>query len=50
MDMEKELYAKVVMIRRKDSDYKKENQKTESITPKGNPQDQYAGLILILSG
>ena len=48
--MEKGLYSQLVMIRQKDSDNKKEKKKTSNITSKGNPQDQYAGLILIMSG
>ena len=48
--MEKGLYAQVVKIRQKHSDNKKERENTNNITYKGNPQDQYSGLILIMSG
>ena len=48
--MEQGLYAKVVMIQRKDSDNKKEGKIPIIITSKGNPQNQYDGLILIMSG
>ena len=50
MDMEQGLYALVIMIRRKDSDNKKEKDNTKNITFKGNPQNQYSGLISIMSG
>ena len=48
--MEQRLYTQVIMIRRKDSDNKKEKEKTKYITSKGNPQYKYSGLILIMSG
>ena len=48
--MEQGLYEKVVMIRRKDSENKKERENTKNITSKDNNQDQYVGLIFIMSG
>ena len=48
MDMEQELYAKVVIICQKDSDNK--IKVPRYITSKVNPQDQDVCLILIMSG
>ena len=50
MDIEQGLYAQVVLMRRKDSNSKKEKEKTKNITYKVGPQDQYDGSILIMSG
>ena len=50
MTMERGLYSQVVMVRRNDSDNKKERKKPKNIISKGNQQDQCAGLILIMSG
>ena len=49
MFMEKGLYAQVVMICQKDLDNEKKGKITRNITSKGSLQDQYAGLILIVS-
>ena len=46
---EQGLYAQVIMILWKDSYNKNEKEKTNNITPKGNPHDQDVGLILIIS-
>ena len=48
--MEQGLYAQVVMILRKESENKKEREKTNNTTFKDNQQDQDVGLILIMSG
>ena len=48
--MEKGLYAQVAILRRKDSDEKKEKEKKKIIISEVNPQNQYAGLILIMGG
>ena len=50
MATEQGLYAKMVMIRQNDSDNKKRKKKINNITSKVNPQDQCAGLILIMIG
>ena len=50
MAIEQGLYEQVVVILQNDSDNKKENENTNNITSNGNPQYQYAGLILIKSG
>ena len=48
--LEQRLYAQVVIIRRKESDYIKEKDNTKNITSKDNMQEQKIGLILIMSG
>ena len=50
MAMEHWLCAQFVMIRLRESDYKKEKKIQGHITSKDNHQDQDAGLILIMSG
>ena len=50
MAMEQELYARMVMIRLRDSDDKKENKKLRNITSKENQKYQDVGSILIMSG
>ena len=50
MALENGLYAQVVMIRTRESDDKKEKDKTKNITSKDNQQEQNIGLILIMSG
>ena len=47
--MEYVLYAQVVMFRQKNYDNKKLKLK-EKMSSKGNLDDQYAGLMLIMSG
>ena len=44
------LYTQAVMILRKNCDDKKEKEKTNNITSKGNPQVQYSSFILIMHG
>ena len=47
MATEQGLYAQVVVILRKDPD--KKGQVKDQNNSRGNPQDQYANLILIMS-
>ena len=48
--VEQGLYAQVVMIRLKYLDNKNKNKRQRNVTSEGGLQDQYAGLILIMSG
>ena len=48
--MEQGLFVQVVIIGQKYFDNKEEKEKTKNITSEGNPQDQCAGLIFIMSG
>ena len=50
MALEQGLYAQVVMIRRRNLDDIKEEDKTNILTCKDNHQEQNIGLILIMSG
>ena len=50
MAMEQGLYAQAVVIRQKDFFNKRERKIPRNISFKGNPHDQYAGLVLIMSG
>ena len=47
--MEPGLHSQVVMIHRRESDDKKEKEKTKNITSNDNQQDQDVGPILIMS-
>ena len=50
MATENGLYAQVVMIHRRESDDKKEKEKTNNITSKYNQQEQNVCSVLIMSG
>ena len=50
MFMEQGLYEQVIMTHQRESDDKKEKEKTNNITSKDNQQYQDVGSILIMSG
>ena len=49
MAVEQGLYAQVVIIRQKYLNNRKKRKRPRNINFKGNPQDQHAGFILIMS-
>ena len=48
--LENGLYEQLVMIHRRESDNKKENDKEKHLTSKENQQELKVSLILIMSG